>query len=243
MRFVQRSIARLQLLMEGQKAIGMHYRPVLSSIHVAGACIEIAIDPVMAAIGLPLEASEDFFPPRIDRSVSVFPKMYDSDDLTREAIWRVILATKPKVVVETGVANGLSTQTILSALHAIGNGHLYSFDIEESARESVPKDLRSRWTFTALNAKTAMRDLRKSVEPWAPEVGVWFHDSDHGYRWQSEEYRLASKCLAPGGILITDDADGTEAFADFCSMHPSWLVSALFDTRKVCGFARKPHSS
>lgn len=241
MNFYNRVRTRLRLAYMGQKAIGEIYRPVLSAIHVAGAAIYV--EPKQVLTGLGLEFRDADYSPQLDLRLTEFPQLYDSDDLTRETIWRIVREIEPVVVVETGVANGLSTQTILDALFLNDHGLLHSFDIDARAQGSVPVKLRTRWKFTQLDEGTAMRDLRTNVHDYSGQVGVWFHDSDHNYSWQMREYELAASLLAPGGVLITDDADGTEAFADFCRTHPTWDNVALFDTRKVCGFARKPIES
>jgi len=238
MTFYSRIRTRVKLAYMGQKALGEFYRPILSAIHVAGAPIKVDPKQVLTEIGLEFRDFE--YPRELDRSLRVFPDLYDSDDLTREVIWRIVRDVEPAVVVETGVANGLSSQTILDALFLNDHGSLHSFDIDARAQASVPIDLRPRWKFTLLDAGNAMRDLRSNVLEYSGQIGVWFHDSDHNYRWQLQEYELAASLLAPGGVLITDDADGTEAFADFCLSQPTWDKVALFDTRKVCGFARKP---
>ena len=242
MKHLDRLRLRLSLALKGPKAVGETYRPVLSSIDASGVQICTSVRPVLTQLGLNHGASDsqDDGPPVLDRSVRIFPDFYDSDDQTRECIWRVITHIRPECVVETGVANGLSSQTILSALEVNGRGSLFSFDIDSRTRESVPVHLRHRWNFKLLNRKSAKRDLSTEVTPLIGKIGVWFHDSDHSYSWQRDEFALAAHLLAPGGILISDDADGTEAFADFCQDHPDWSATALFDTRKVCGFARKP---
>jgi len=240
MNIVERIRMRIHLARLGHKALGEYYRPILSSIHLAGARINVSLDPVLAQLELPIPYMQTTPPPVVDRSVRIFPDMYDSDDLTREAIWYVLQTLRPEVVVETGVANGLSSQTILAALESNGHGHLYSFDVDPRTEGSVPAALKHSWTFRSLNPKSAMADLCNYVSPLAGAIGVWFHDSDHSYSWQQSEFELAARVLRPGGVLISDDADGTEAFADFCLKHPDWSSSALFDTRKVCGFSRKP---
>lgn len=237
---MKRMWTRIVFAMKGQKAIGEYYRPILSSIHIAGAQIHTATEPIFGALQLSSETLDETPPPTLDRSIRIFPDFYDSDDLTRKAIWEIILAVRPDYVIETGVANGLSTQTILGALDHNGHGELYSFDVDPRTEQSVPFHLRSRWVYRTINSVSPMRDLTEAVTPLAGRVSVWFHDSDHSYSWQKAEYELATSVLRQGGILVSDDIDGTEAFADFCRDHPDWSATALFDTRKVCGFARKP---
>jgi hypothetical protein len=69
----------------------------------------------------------------------------------------VTRALQPTIVVETGVANGISSHYILLAMHKNEHGHLYSIDIGEHGDASflppgkthgwvVPDHLRDRWT-------------------------------------------------------------------------------------------------
>gem|GEM_PF-4501569 len=51
--------------------------------------------------------------------------------LPPSVIYSVVRATKPEIVVETGVNNGISTYFILSALERNDSGLLYSIDIKE----------------------------------------------------------------------------------------------------------------
>lgn len=240
MKLVARARQRFRLALRGYSALGEFYRPTLSSIHLSGAQIQVAVDPLIPALGLQESTSEAVPRRLVNQSTQLFPDLYDSGDLTREALWRIVLATRPDVVVETGVANGHSSQTILRALEFNGKGRLHSFDVDPRTSTSVPTELRQRWSFTTLNAQTAMQGLKSSIRSINGHVDMWFHDSDHNYAWQRSEFDLAKEFLSPGGVLVSDDVDGTDAFADFCLRNPDWKAVALFDTRKVCGFARKP---
>lgn len=233
---------RLRLAARAEMSAGRIYRPVLSSIHFSGARISTSIKPVLDSLGLQSsKAGSTFTPlPLPDGTLRVFPDFYDSGNLTLECIQQILYSTRPECVIETGVANGLSSRTILAALDLNNRGSLYSFDIDSRAANSVPAQLKERWHFRTLDRKRALKQLAQHAEQLTGGVGVWLHDSDQSYSWLRSELNLAQRVLAPGGILIVDDADGTEAFADFCREHPSWTYAALFDTRKVCGFARKP---
>ena len=90
------------------------------------------------------------------------------------------------------------------------------------------------WNFRHLKG-----NLEKSLEAQILEigdVGLWIHDSNHGYLWQSFEYQLASRVLTADGILVSDDIDSLTAWGlasqDF--LEPS---SAIFDNRKFIGVA------
>lgn len=232
---------RLHLFVQGERAVGQVYRPVLSALDSAGVTIHTEVEVLMADIGI--DASYEAPPPDNPPEIAMpFPVFYNSEELTRESLWNVVRATRPSTVVETGVANGVSTRTFLRALDLNGHGALHSFDVDGRVLEVVSPHDADRWVPKILQPRAAMTQL----ENWAKEtdvhVDVWFHDSDHGFAWQLQEFQLASRVLRPGGLLISDDVDGTEAFAEFAKATPGWVHAALFDKRKVTGFSRKPES-
>ncbi len=72
--------------------------------------------------------------------------------LERPIIYTIIRCFKPRIVVETEVANGASSTFILSALEKNNFGKLYSIDLpskdlllKEEVGWLVPQSLRNRW--------------------------------------------------------------------------------------------------
>ncbi|HEY2119903.1 MAG TPA: class I SAM-dependent methyltransferase, partial [Candidatus Acidoferrum sp.] len=67
--------------------------------------------------------------------------------------YAAVRAARPRIVVETGVANGVSSAYLLLALEANSSGTLYSIGLDDkeflpegkSLGWVVPKELRSRW--------------------------------------------------------------------------------------------------
>ncbi len=232
--------ARLGLAWGGPTAVGRFYRPVMFAISQAGITIHVDVDGALAPLGL--DRSDPPPPDNGGPASNQFPDFYNTESLTRVALWNVVRAKRPDIVVETGIANGVSTRTILRAMEANGSGHLYSFDVDERALSSVTGAIRERWTPVIVNSKSAMEDLRSWAHSKSGEVDVWYHDSDHSYEWQRAEFELALNALASGGVLVSDDIDGNEAFADFALSHPTIVCTALFDARKLCGFALKSPS-
>jgi hypothetical protein len=49
-----------------------------------------------------------------------------------------------------------------------------------------------------------------------PQLDMFFHDSDHSYRHQTAELRLAAARMADAGLVVCDDSDSSFAFLDFC---------------------------
>lgn len=133
--------------------------------------------------------------------------------------YAVIRALKPEIVVETGVANGISSAYILLALEKNQKGQLYSIDIGDRVLLPpgaptgwiVPGWLRHRWTFH-------MGDTRALLAPLLARLGeidVFVHDSLHTEDHMTFEFQTAYPHLKPGGVLISDDALWNPAFARF----------------------------
>jgi predicted O-methyltransferase YrrM len=164
---------------------------------------------------------------------SVYPAFYNSEALTLKALYQFVRVCQPAVVVETGVANGLSTEIILQALRRnTSKGVLHSVDIKEDVGSLVSnKDF---WRLHVTNGTArAFHAILKNVGP----IDIFYHDSDHEYRPQMAELRGAISALSPGGVLLSDDVDWSYAFLDFCTTsgaRPSFLV----DSRKVLGAVR-----
>jgi len=151
-------------------------------------------------------------------------------------LYAVVKAKNPKVVIETGVANGITTNAIMKALELNkNNGELHSFDIlQETSKAYIGK---GKWNFHLLNPKNTHKQIVKEITK-LPKADIWVHDSDHGYRWQKFEYLLALKSLNTGGILISDDVDASSAWGELSKTHfrKSFIV---FDSRKFIGIAIK----
>ena len=129
----------------------------------------------------------------------------------------IVRLTTPATVVETGVAQGVTTRAILSAMDDNGVGRLYSVDLpvlfadeDDFVGRLVPEELRTRWDLEL----GPSRQLLPSLVSRAAPLDIFLHDADHTYPSQMEEYRTAWPALRSGGILISDDV-GNPAFVDF----------------------------
>ncbi len=166
------------------------------------------------------------------KSGANYEKNFDCEVGLASFLYAYILTSKPLTVIETGVANGITTNTMMKALEQTG-GALHSFDID--ARTQNVYTGTGNWSFYHLNG-----NLEKSLEAHVTEIGdvdLWIHDSNHGYLWQAYEYQLASRVLTTDGVLVSDDIDSSTAWGlaskDF--LEPS---SAIFDSRKFIGVAK-----
>lgn len=120
----------------------------------------------------------------------------------------------PRLVIETGVHDGLGSLLLLRALERNGgDGRLVAFDINPAAGWIPGSDPRYE-----LRIEAAVDGL-PAVLAASPPVGVFIHDSLHSYDNERAELELGASRLAPNGVLITDNAHGTRALADVCASH------------------------
>jgi len=151
-------------------------------------------------------------------------------------LYVLVKSKKPQFVVETGVANGISTNAIMSALNEDNiPGSLHSFDVLPETKAAY--NGKGKWSFHLLDKKRTHKQFSVVVEN-SPLVDIWLHDSNHGYRWQKFEYLLALSRLKEGGVLISDDIDASPAWGELAKSHfkESYII---FDSRKFFGIAFK----
>jgi hypothetical protein len=158
---------------------------------------------------------------RVERQ---YPTYYESENETLVALYAFVRSRSAPTVVETGVADGYSSEIILRA-----GGSLHSLDIADNVGGVVSD--RSSWDLRIDREPDALARLLHDVG--APDV--FFHDSDHRYGPQTSEYRAAWSALAPGGVFLSADIDYSFAFLDFADGD----VPMLLDRRNVTGGMRK----
>jgi predicted O-methyltransferase YrrM len=140
-------------------------------------------------------------------------------------LYLLVRLTNPNVVVETGVASGISSAFILSALDKNRKGRLYSVDLHyrdgiftPAGKELgwvIPDRLRERWTLLlGEGVKVFPKLLTKTGK-----IDMFLHDSSHLYKAMSTEYRLMWPNLREGGLLLSDDVSVNDAFLDFADKY------------------------
>jgi len=151
-----------------------------------------------------------------------------------------IRACRPEIVVETGVANGVSSAYILLALQKNQKGTLYSIGLNDpqylptgkSLGWIVPDSLKTRWKLLTGDSLVLLPSLLDQLG----RIDLFIHDSLHTYDHMLWEFRTAFPHLRPGGLLFSDDAGWNAAFSDFCK-EVSPEHSAIL---RGIGFLQKP---
>ena len=143
------------------------------------------------------------------RALWEFPgpqRLGTSDPLSHEALYIVVRATRPRVVVETGVLYGASSAHILAALARNGEGELYSIDLPQQPGEPphgflVPDELGGRWNLVVGDSRRELPALldRLSV------INLFHHDSLHTFEHMTWEFLTVLSYLTPHGVLSSHD--------------------------------------
>jgi len=140
--------------------------------------------------------------------------------------YAAVRAFKPEVIVETGVANGISSTHLLLACKLNERGHVYSIDIDngeyippgKSTGWIVPDDLRERWTLLLGDAREILPQLLSQLR----SMDIFIHDSLHTYEHMKFEITLGYSHIRSGGILLVDDKNFNSAFAECVeTLHPA----------------------
>jgi predicted O-methyltransferase YrrM len=127
-------------------------------------------------------------------------------------------ALRPAIVVETGVAHGVTSAYILAALERNARGHLYSIDRPPLALHSdefvgicIPDALKAGHTLIRGDARSKLPAILNSLG----KVDMFVHDSDHSYSHMKFELGLARQHLQIPGVVISDDINLNPAFHEF----------------------------
>ena len=123
---------------------------------------------------------------------------------TQEVIW----ATKPEVVIETGVARGGSVLFMASLLELVGKGKVIGVDIDIRAhnRDAIDRHPMSKRVVLIEGPSTdpaVMAQVRREIPDKASVMVVL--DSDHSRAHVLEELRRYAPLVTPGCYLVVAD--------------------------------------
>jgi hypothetical protein len=121
---------------------------------------------------------------------------------------------RPRLVVETGVYDGLGSAVLLRALERNRGegvpGRLIGVDIDRQAGWLIGEQERGDYQLVIEDSTTALPRLLAGQE-----VDLFIHDSNHTYEHELAEYRVVRPFLAPAGVILSDNAHAVPALADF----------------------------
>jgi hypothetical protein len=150
----------------------------------------------------------------------------DGDAALVRAIWCLIRHLKPRKVVETGVAHGVTSRFILEALKRNGDGHLWSIDLpplERSWHEQIGAAVGAghsdRWTYIRGSSRRRLSGLLHQLGA----IDLFIHDSLHSERNVRFELERAWPFLGEKGAIVVDDIDANWGFRSFTEIFASQI--------------------
>jgi predicted O-methyltransferase YrrM len=174
-------------------------------------------------------------------------------------LYAAVAASDADTVVETGVANGVSTTALLAAAD-VADAEVVSIDlpftydstVEQHRRETyqefggagvpadasagwaIPDTLRDRWTLHEGRSQRVLPDVLADLG----EVDVFVHDSEHSRLCVSFELEAGWPRLREDGVVICDDVSWAGAWDEFVDRR----VPETYHGRLApdVGFAVKP---
>jgi predicted O-methyltransferase YrrM len=151
-------------------------------------------------------------------------------------LYWLVRKLNPKVIVQTGVCNGLSAAFMVlglvkngseGKLHAIDlppvfnsqdpgwtvKGKVYGVVIPEGKSSGwiVPDAYRDRFEVWSGDAKELLPKMVDKID----SIDLFYHDSDHTYDHMMFEFREAKRKLRPGGLIVGDDVSWNSSVWDF----------------------------
>ncbi len=145
-------------------------------------------------------------------------------------LYFIVRFSKPRVVVETGVAAGFSTYAILDALNKNQKGHLHSSDFPYFRLPNptqfigivVPDYLKKRWSLYTKGDHFNLKMISKCVN----DIKIFHYDSDKSYKGRSSAFSVLRNHLSSKTWVIIDDIQDNSFFYDLVSKkpHENWRV-------------------
>jgi hypothetical protein len=148
-------------------------------------------------------------------------------------LYSLVRTIRPSLILETGVASGISSFFILKALSENRHGTLTSIDLPNLSNPSgfkdsegkidqvytppdkgvgwlVPESLRARWSLRLGTSKSVLSNCS-----YFPEI--FYHDSEHTFEVMNFEFEWARSARVP--VILADDVQRNPAWLRFTKVH------------------------
>lgn len=147
---------------------------------------------------------------------------------------------KPAVVVETGVAAGWSSISILRAFKKNKAGQLYSSDFPYIRLENPEQYIgivtknepnKDSWDLDMRGDDTALPAIMEKLGE--KKIDFFHYDSDKSYSGRTSAYDIVQSNLSSQGIVIFDDIQDNSHFRDFVTKSGIDFVVLEFEGKYV----------
>ncbi len=136
--------------------------------------------------------------------------------------YALVRATRPRVVLETGVDRGLGTAVIAAALKRNAEegfpGTVFATDITPDCGHLLADPYKSF-------CRVLLGDSVETLEQFKEPVDIFLHDSDHRPEYEWAEFIAIEPRLHPGSLVLSDNSQQTSKLLEFAQR---WGRSFLF---------------
>ncbi len=126
--------------------------------------------------------------------------------------YAITRATKPKVVVETGVDKGLGALALCRALKKNAEeghqGRYFGTDIQEDAGYLLAEPYQTLGKILVGDSIASLTQLQETID-------LFINDSDHSAEYEYREYQVIKGKLSENAIILGDNAHATDALSRF----------------------------
>ena len=147
-----------------------------------------------------------------------------------EIIYFLMINFKPNIILETGVAAGLSSRCILEAIKKNGNGSLYSSDFpyfrlndpEKYIGIMVPENLKKNWRLEILGDDKNIKKFKLEIN----HADIILYDSDKRYSGKTKFFKSVSSLIKPNTIIVVDDLHNDSFFLEYVNekKYKNWFI-------------------
>ena len=154
----------------------------------------------------------------IRSTLSKDKSMRDSSMLLGRRIgwYAFVRALKPKLVIETGVHQGIGAVTIIRALEKNSEegfpGKYLGTDIDPQAGVLIT----GKFIETG---RVLFGDSITSLRSSSDEIDLFVNDSDHSAEYEAEEYEVIHARLSKGAVILGDNSHATSSLLEYSTKH------------------------
>jgi hypothetical protein len=142
----------------------------------------------------------------LDRNHSTMPTLScNAEPSLARLCYSLVRWLKPRRVLETGVAYGITSSVLLQALERNGRGTLDSIDIPPLLDShgsltgiAIPADLRNRWRIHLGASRSRLPSLVRELG----KIDLFVSDSRNIFTMQRYEYGIVKNHLAEPGAMV-----------------------------------------
>lgn len=143
---------------------------------------------------------------------SSYPKDIKVEFSRRIGWYAIARVIKPKVIVETGVHNGVGACVLTRALMKNSEegvtGEYFGTDIDEAAGQLLTSPLSDYGKILYGDSITSLKELNCTID-------LFINDSDHSETYEQQEYEIVNKKLSSDAIILGDNSHVTNKLSKF----------------------------